>query len=161
LAQRSKLSNPGLKVWQLPYNKNERWLGVPHSTPQSGNKTSLVVESQDAVNNTDAFCGLLIDEWVETIPSKEETTGIAFNYNKPNAEPPQALLLAVPSDPSSGEWGLPEIARSVLYALKLSAIRGIDQDALTQSAWRAFLPAVVGESADQLIAPILFRNNEL
>lgn len=161
LAQRSNNSNPDLKVWQLPYNKDDRWLGVQHSTPQSGNKTSLVVESQDAVNNTDAFCGLLIDEWVETIPSKEETTGIAFNYNKPNAEPPQALLLAVPSDPSSGEWGLSEIARSVLYALKLSAIRGIDPDTLTQSAWRAFLPAVVGETADQLIAPILFRNNEL
>lgn len=161
LTQRSNNSNPGLKVWQLPYNKDDRWLGVQYSTPQSGNKTSLVVESQDAVNNTDAFCGLLIDEWVETIPTKEETTGIAFNYNKPNAEPPQALLLAVPSDPSSGEWGLPEIARSVLYALKLSAIRGIDQDTLTQSAWRAFLPAVVGETAEQFIAPILFKNNEL
>lgn len=162
LAQRSNNSNPDLKVWQLPYNKDDRWLGVQHSTPQSGNKTSLIVESKEAnYKEDDIFCGLLIDEWVETIPSKEETTGIAFNYNKPNAEPPQALLLAVPSDPSSGEWGLPEIARSVLYALKLSAIRGIDPDTLTQSAWRAFLPAVVGETADQLIAPILFRNNEL
>ena len=162
LAQRSNNSNPDLKVWQLPYNKDDRWLGVQHSTPQSGNKTSLVLESKEAnYKEDDIFCGLPIDEWVETIPSKEETTGIAFNYNKPNAEPPQALLLAVPSDPKNGTWGLPEIARSVLYALKLSAIRGIDPDILTQSAWRAFLPAVVGETAEQLIAPILFRNNEL
>ena len=40
--------------------------------------------------------GLLIDDWTEVIPVKDETTGIAFNYNQPNAMPPQAFALAVP-----------------------------------------------------------------
>jgi hypothetical protein len=39
--------------------------------------------------------GILIDEWTEMIPNKTETTAIAFNYDQPNNEPGQALLLAI------------------------------------------------------------------
>ena len=48
-------------------------------------------------------CGLLLDEWTEVIPGKEETTGITFHYDRPNSEPPQVLLLAV-SPALKGGW---------------------------------------------------------
>ena len=41
------------------------------------------------------FNGLLLDEWVEEIPGKEELTGISFQYNQPDSQPPQSLLLAI------------------------------------------------------------------
>ena len=44
------------------------------------------------------LAGLLIDEWVEVVPSATETTGITFQYDQPDACPPQTILLAVPPE---------------------------------------------------------------
>jgi hypothetical protein len=44
----------------------------------------------------DPRCGLLLDEWTEVAPATKETTGIAVNYDQPDSEPPQAMLLVVP-----------------------------------------------------------------
>jgi hypothetical protein len=42
---------------------------------------------------------LVIDEWIDKITSDKEDTVIAFQYNAPNTEAPQSLLLAVsPAD---------------------------------------------------------------
>jgi hypothetical protein len=38
---------------------------------------------------------LVIDEWVEKIPSKKIDAAIAFHCDSPNSEAPQSLLLAV------------------------------------------------------------------
>ena len=44
------------------------------------------------------LAGVLIDEWVEVVPSTTETTGIALQYDQPNAAPPQTILIAVPPE---------------------------------------------------------------
>lgn len=145
-----------LRAWQLPYEKEDQWLGGMFQGRWQGEKVSIVGQYMQSANSElgrGDYCGLLIDDWVETIPSEEETTGIALNYNKPNSEPPQALLLAVKSDLQE-QWALPEIVRSVLYALKLSALRGVEAEAIGQSKWRGFLPAVIGETAAQHISAI-------
>ena len=38
-------------------------------------------------------CGLLLDEWTEVIPVTQRDTAITFNYNRPDNEPPQSMLL--------------------------------------------------------------------
>lgn len=47
------------------------------------------------------LAGLLVDEWNEVIPHRDETTGIALRHDPQNAAPPQAIPLAVP--PLEGE----------------------------------------------------------
>ncbi|MFI7494377.1 hypothetical protein ACH9D2_06615, partial [Kocuria sp. M4R2S49] len=37
----------------------------------------------------------------EIVPSQEQTTGAAFGFDAPAARAPQAVLLAVPPDPSN------------------------------------------------------------
>ena len=49
-----------------------------------------------AVSFSGLQCGLVLDEWTESVPAKQATTGVAFHFNRPNATAPQALLLAVP-----------------------------------------------------------------
>ena len=49
------------------------------------------------------LCGLLLDEWTETIPASEVDTGIALHYDRPNAEAPQTMLLVTPTE-FRGAW---------------------------------------------------------
>ena len=36
------------------------------------------------------LAGLFVDEWMESIPAHEETTGLGFHFDAPGARPPQA-----------------------------------------------------------------------
>ena len=87
-----------LAVAQLPHVGGARWVGLPETAtqPLAAGALSLVVQSTGAIDPTASMAGLLIDEWVEVVPSRSETTGIAFQHNAPDARAPQAILLAVP-----------------------------------------------------------------
>jgi hypothetical protein len=39
-----------------------------------------------------------LDAWVDAVPSRRQTTTATFGFNGPKAQPPQAILLAVPPD---------------------------------------------------------------
>ena len=81
---------------------------------------------------------MLVDEWTELVPSREETTGIAFQYDPPDASAPQAILLAVP--PVVGEpWTVGGLNRVLLETLDLARIRAVDPALLGDVAH--FLPA--------------------
>jgi hypothetical protein len=92
-----------------------------------------------------AQCGLLIDEWVESIPNRTEVTGIAFNFNAPNSAPPQSLLLAVtPNETGSWEWD--DLVDSVLDTFRRARLRAVEPDMLGDLAGiGTLLPAVVAE----------------
>jgi hypothetical protein len=82
--------------------------------------------------------GLVIDEWTETIPSATETTGLAFHYDAPSAEAPQVILLAVPPA-QQATWSLNGLEAILLETADLTAMRGVDTDAL--GALGQLLPA--------------------
>ena len=89
-----------LRVAQLPYQPDDRWVGC-RSRRASRCRTSrfsLVVQSAPTLDVHHPLAGLLIDEWVEVVPNARETTGIVFQYDQPDAAPPQSVLLAVPPD---------------------------------------------------------------
>ena len=102
-----------LTIAQLPYDANDRWVGLPLKAGQSlpGGKLSLVVQSAAPVDVRQPLAGLLIDEWVEVVPSATETTGIALQYDQPNAAPPQTILIAVPPEVEVAVDGLVACSR--------------------------------------------------
>jgi hypothetical protein len=149
---------------QLPPRDNDAWIGatLPENyfeTQESGisrHKLSLVL--QGYLNSNDfqeekAFCGLMYDAWTELIPRKEETSGIAFHYNQPNAEAPQAMLLVTPQIPTDDSedsvFSLEYLLNSVNHTLDMMKLRLIEPDHFSMEdtsqlkfLWHS-LPAVV------------------
>ena len=76
--------------------------------------------------------GLFIDQFSEIIPDQKVNTGVAFQYDAPNNEAPQALLLAAPSDEvmSKERWN-EEFLRDIVYdTIDLTKVRMVDADAM-------------------------------
>ena len=102
----------------------------------------------------DAYAGIVIDDWDEIIPHETETTAIAYQFNQPNSEPPQTLLLAVPSQlgQNGGKWHWDDLVGAVMETLDMARTRAVDLDALKRVG--CFLPAlylpveVVSQSPD-------------
>lgn len=130
-----------LSVAQLPYVANDRWVGLPLQTgrPLSPSRFSLVVQSAAKLDVKQPLAGLLIDEWVETVPNASESTGVVFQYDQPDAAPPQCILLAVPPDLDQ-PWNLWSLQQVLLETLDLARIRAVDLDALDEVGH--YLPAL-------------------
>jgi hypothetical protein len=94
---------------------------------------------------TAAQCGLLVDEWSESVPTREEVTGLAFNYDAPNSAPPQALLLAV-TPHETGSWDWDDLVESVLDTFRRARLRAVEPEHVDGLAGiGTLLPAVVAE----------------
>ncbi|HET6977869.1 MAG TPA: hypothetical protein VFI24_16175 [Pyrinomonadaceae bacterium] len=130
-----------LTVAQLPHDAKDRWVGLPFKAgqPLPAGKLSLVVQSAAAINPQQPVAGLLIDEWVEVVPSTKEITGIALQYDQPNAAPPQTILIAVPPELET-PWTIWSLQQVLLETLDLARIRGVDTDALHEVGH--YLPAM-------------------
>jgi hypothetical protein len=130
-----------LRVAQLPYRENDRWVGLPLKAGQelSPSRYSLVVQSPAVIDVNQPMAGLLIDEWVEVVPNPSETTGLVFQYDQPDAVPPQCILLAVPPDLDQ-PWNLWSLQQVLLETLDLARIRAVDSAALFQVGH--YLPAL-------------------
>jgi hypothetical protein len=130
-----------LKIAQLPYAEDDRWVGLPLEAGKSlpGGKLSLAVQSAGKVDVRQPLAGVLIDEWVEVVPSTTETTGIALQYDQPNAAPPQSILVAVPPDVES-PWTTWSLQQVLLETLDLARIRAVDSVTLDEVGH--YLPAL-------------------
>jgi hypothetical protein len=122
----------------------DRWVAPPFhpSVPAPdgpsprGPVTVLVRHAPAGVAYPGAVAGLVVDEWVETIPrrvSRERagvptlevpaTTALAVNANAPNARPPHAILLAV--TPGDEPWSTAALEATLLETLELAKIRAV------------------------------------
>jgi hypothetical protein len=132
-----------VKVAQFPHVAGERWVALPfdgNPRPPSG-RLSLVLEQANPAG-AEGWVGLLLDEWTEGIPSTSELTGIAFNYDDPDSEAPQAILIAVPAVPGGvdGHWDLPSLVDTLRETLDLAKIRAVDSELLDSLG--QLLPAI-------------------
>jgi hypothetical protein len=120
-----------LQVAQLPFDADDRWVGLPPGEGEdvAAGKLSLVVHSPAALKVDQPLCGLLIDEWVEVVPSSKETTAIAFQFNPPDACAPQSVLLAVPPVPDQ-PWTVASLHRVLVETLDLAKLRAVDAESL-------------------------------
>ena len=78
-----------------------------------------------------AYAGLMIDQWLDRVPSPEERAAVAFHYEEPKARPPQSLLLAVCPDRREF-WDDDTVTAILQETLELTKIRTVDLASIQQ-----------------------------
>ncbi|MCC7205945.1 MAG: hypothetical protein IT323_01475, partial [Anaerolineae bacterium] len=138
----------GVTVMQLPHGPADRWLALPFdpSQPIPGDKLSILLQTRPGYDPAQPQGGLILDEWTEVIPRQEETTGIAFHFNRPNAEAPNALLLAIAPD-RTGAWRWQDLVDCLHETLELAKQRAVEPDHIDRTAYAQLLPATVSAVA--------------
>jgi hypothetical protein len=117
------------RIVQLPLEINPaiaRWAALPFDAtrPRAG-LVSIAIDGGTPPQAGDAWAGLLLDSWPELIPNEEEDAGVAFNFDAPGAQAPQAVLLAV-SPPGQKNWSFDLLEQTLFHALDLARIRTVD-----------------------------------
>jgi hypothetical protein len=84
--------------------------------------------------------GILLESWTEIIPSKTQKTAIAFHYDTPRAEAPQAVLVAASPNSNIASWDVEDVIATLAETLDLAKIRTVDRDLLD---FGQLLPALV------------------
>ncbi len=159
-------ANIGLTPLQFPYKERDRWLAMKfvkdkteagynaeEEEPFESLKGDTLLytahfakpydtDTQEAAETKVPVCGVIIDEWNEVIPSRNETTGIAFHYNQPNSEPPQTMLLVVPPE-TNGSWEWEDIVEAMEEAEEMARKRAVEPSMIDQSSYAQFLPAAM------------------
>jgi hypothetical protein len=142
------------EVIQLPVvsNLDDRWLSskLPSGYEIPDQAISLVLDLPDNYLTCELQSGIIIDEWTESIPESEAVTGLSFNYDQPNSEAPNTLLLAVTPE-EKGKWLWSDLMDTLDETLLLAKKRAIDPDIINEnSALGHALPAIVAsvEAAD-------------
>ena len=133
---------PELIPLQLPYGADEPWLAleIPPDYKIDSDRLLYTAHFADPFDKTKPLCGLLVDEWTEVIPGTEETTGIAFHFDRPNAEPPQVWLVALPAV-QDGVWSWEDLLGAVDHALDAAKLRAVEPAHVDTTAYSWFLPA--------------------
>ena len=155
---------------QLPFRADDSWLAVEFPETNADGSVfnitddtlSIVIHGNDAFTTAKDQCGLLIDDWTENICDKTSVTGLAFNYNQPDAQAPQALLLAV-TPQETGHWSwdaLVGILNDTLLRAKLRAIEPALLDTQKKPELGVLLPAIMSTySQHGLDISLDYRNN--
>jgi len=146
-----------LRPVQLPYREKDSWLAVqfPDNDPLTGepfnisrDTMSVIVHGESAFQAGSLRSGILLDEWNESIPAREQNTGITFHYNRPNAMPPQSLLLAVPSE-IKGHWNWDELVNILNDTLRRAKLRAVEPQLIDANTdypeLSVLLPSIISE----------------
>ncbi len=124
---------------QVPYRSGDSWLAVeyPEIDPVTNEPFTILHDTLSIITHGEAFvpagkqAGILVDDWTEMMPTKEETTGISFNYNQPNAMPPQSLLLAVTPE-IKGHWTWDDLIGILNDTLNRAKLRAVEPQLLDE-----------------------------
>jgi hypothetical protein len=137
-------SEPELTPIQLPFQADDRWLALEFPPAAAPTSERLLYTAHYAApfDKTAAHCGLLLDEWSEVIPARDATTGIAFHYDRPNSEAPQAMLLVTPTE-FRGAWQWSDLVDALNETLNLAKRRAVEPAQVDQLAYARFLPATI------------------
>lgn len=152
--------NISLKALQFPIREDDRWLGLKFIGENENQADIIKKLAGDSLLYTAHFardydiskavCGILIDDWTEVIPFREETTGITFHYNEPNSEPPQTLLLVLPSE-LSGNWNWEDLIGALENTLAMAKKRAVEPSMIDTSKFGQFLPSTLMAVTSNLI----------
>lgn len=137
----------GYALLQLPLRDGQSgpWVGqaygdfVPH-----GDTMAMTLELQNDFNLDDnTFSGLLIDEWQELVPDPTTNAGIALQYDQPDTEAPNAVLLAM-THRAGTNWDWAGLSATVLESMEAAKLRAVDPDLIKGSFLDQLLPALLG-----------------
>jgi hypothetical protein len=144
-----------LHAVQLPFKSSDyHWLAMPFPDDpntvnlEDGNYLLYTAFSLTGIGRPMDVCGILADEWTERIPQKEETTGIAFHYDRPNTEAPQTMLLVTPTQ-LTGNWNWEDLVDALMFTLGDAKCRLVEPQHFEKTNFAAILPTLIGaESLD-------------
>jgi hypothetical protein len=127
-----------LQVGQLPHTPSDRWVALPVAPgqPFPGGRLSLVAHTplSPKAEFDRPLAGLLIDEWVEVVPNRQETTGLTFHFDQPNSAAPQVMLLALSSDRRQ-VWDLDSLGTVLRDTMDLTRMRAAAPDIRAETIW--------------------------
>ena len=131
---------------QIPIiGDKHRWLGTEVESENYVNDafTYMVVKPQNIPSHEaekPLMAGIVLDHWIERIPYMEQTAGLAFTFDQPDAEAPQALLLAVSTKDSRDKyWSEDMLLRTVKSTVHLVKSRSVEPDNLKEHSWTSGL----------------------
>jgi len=85
----------------------------------------------------ETMAGIVLAHWTERVPYSDQTAAISFNYDQPDAEAPQTLLLAVSTKDNDSCWSENMLLRTLKSAMHMVKCRSVDPDSLTADKWTA------------------------
>jgi hypothetical protein len=139
------VTEPVLVPAQFPYEPGAPWLALEYPAATYVLDSDRLLYTAQYVKPFVAGapqCGLLVDEWTEVIPAGDRDTGIAFNFNRPNNEAPQSILLVTPAT-ASGSWQWADLVGALNETLDLAKVRAVEPAQLDATQIARFLPATV------------------
>ncbi len=148
---------------QLPFKEDDSWLALTYPEDYDIESDRLLYTAHYTVsfNKTQAQCGVLLDEWTEIIPSKKETAGVTFHYDRPNTEPPQVMLLALPTE-FKGAWQWQDLMDTLMETFDMAQKRAVEPADIDTTSYARFLPAIISSMTVHPITSSLnyaFNNN--
>jgi hypothetical protein len=129
---------------QFPVRPGDAWIGTEYGAALGPGDVASVVLAAPLPSVAAPMCGLLFDEWTELVPTTEETSGIAFHFNRPNAMPPQTLLLAV-APRLTGRWSWEDLVAVIVDTFGRARTRAVEPDMLMQTPYFQALPTTLKE----------------
>jgi hypothetical protein len=158
---------PMLEALQFPFKANDSWLALrfpetlPDGNPFVLDEDKLLYSAVfapgsviDAAQPNKTYSALMIFEWIEVIPTDQATTGVSFHFDRPNAEAPQAILLATPPM-YRGAWQWQDIVDTMHETLDFARMRAVEPTQLDETALAPLLPAVLSSVTAFPITPSL------
>jgi len=147
-ALRGPADVPALLPVQFPYQAGASWVAMqfaPGDLPDS-DRLCYTAHYTMPFDKSAPQCGLLLDEWTEIIPATQRTTGITFNFARPDNEPPQAILLVTPAS-ATGSWQWDDLVGALNETLDLAKVRAVEPADIDQTPYSMYLPATITASA--------------
>jgi len=138
---------PGLLPVQFPYQAGASWVAMQFDPADRPDSDRLCYTACYLVpfDKSAPQCGLLLDEWTEVIPATDRTTGITFNFDRPDNEAPQVILLVTPAT-ASGTWQWDDLVGALNETLDLAKVRAVEPADLDQTPYSMLVPATITAS---------------
>lgn len=123
------------------------WLGTQVSGEQDVhdanvytvlNASRFIQKHPESSKYMDA-AGLMIDFWAERIPYRRQTAALAFAYDQPDAEPPQAILVGVSPIAGHHRWSEKRMIKTIRSAMYQVKSRAVEPEHLYADPWTSVL----------------------
>jgi hypothetical protein len=138
---------------QFPFEATAPWVALQYGPDYAVTAEHLLYTAQylaGGFDKTQPQCGMLLDEWSEVIPSDQRTAGIAFNFDRPNSEPPQSILIVTPASVSEG-WQWDDLLGALNETLDLAKKRAVEPVNMDSTTIARFLPATIAATTTYAI----------
>ena len=126
--------------------KDRNWMGAEvkdESSIRDANVFTVLNPAQlikkDEKGRRRDIAGLMIDYWVERIPYRRQTAAVAFGYDQPDAEPPQAILMGMATQSSGHNWSEKKLLRMIHSAMYQVKSRAVEPEHVYADKWTSGL----------------------